>query len=420
MGKSLTEVAKAILMNESNDASPDRGAMSSNPNMASLKPGSKSVDPSPLSNSAQDLGPALVNNTDVLPSAKAAGGSKKDTSASSQSRKGAVPAEGRKSQAEVMEEDVELEEDADQIDEEADLEEDVEISEELEAFVAECLAEGMSEEEIAEAIEENFELVTEDEEELSEEDVMEDYEVDMSEDMEALFSGEELSEEFRDKATAIFEAAVKRKLEEELATIEEAYAQTLEEQVSSIHEELSSNVDDYLNYVVENWMTENEVAIEAGLRTELTEDFISGLHNLFVENYIDIPEDKVSVIEELGSKVEELETKLNEEIDRSVTLSKMLSESRRLEVLNQMVEGLTATQADKLVTLAEGITFDSVEEYSEKVSTLRESYFPTSSINAPRELDSIEPGTEGKTMIAEELNGPMSRYVKALGKSLPK
>jgi len=278
----------------------------------------------------------------------------------------------------------------------------------------------MSEEEIAEAIEENFELVTEDEEELSEEDVMEDYEVDMSEDMEALFSGEELSEEFRDKATAIFEAAVKRKLEEELATIEEAYAQTLEEQVSSIHEELSSNVDDYLNYVVENWMTENEVAIEAGLRTELTEDFISGLHNLFVENYIDIPEDKVSVIEELGSKVEELETKLNEEIDRSVTLSKMLSESRRLEVLNQMVEGLTATQADKLVTLAEGITFDSVEEYSEKVSTLRESYFPTSSINAPRELDSIEPGTEGKTMIAEELNGPMSRYVKALGKSLPK
>lgn len=422
MGKSLTEVAKAILMNESNDPTPDRGAKASNPNMASLKPGSKSVDPSPLSNSAQDLGPALVNNTDVPPSAKAAGATKKDTSGSSQSRKGAVAAEPKKSQAEVMEEDVELEE-AEKIEEETDLEEDVEISEELEAFVAECLAEGMSEEEIAEAIEENFELVSEENETLeeeTEESAMEDYQVDMSEDIEALFSGEELSEEFRAKATAIFEAAVKRKLEEELAVIEEAYAQTLEEQVASIHEELSNNVDDYLNYVVENWMVENEVAIEAGLRTELTEDFISGLHSLFIENYIDIPEDKVSVIEEMGAQVEELTDKLNEEIERNVALNKMLSESQQVEAFNQMTEGLTATQADKLKTLAEGITYNSVEEYAEKVSTLKESYFPTSAVNAPRELDVIEPGTEGKTMIAEELNGPMANYVKALGKSLPK
>lgn len=419
MGKSLTEVAKTILMNESNDPTPDRDANSTTINKSSLKPGSGSVDSSPLSNAAQDLGPALVRNTDVTPSAKNAIKAKKDTSPSSQSRKGTVPAETRKSQAEVMEEESEELEEMEQIEEETEeLEEDFEISEELESFVEAMLEEGASEEEIAAAIEENFELVSEEED--SEETVMEDYEVDMSEDIEALFSGEELSEEFRAKATAIFEAAVKRKLEEELETIEEAYAQTLEEQILSIHEELSSNVDDYLNYVVENWMTENEVAIEAGLRTELTEDFISGLHNLFVENYIDIPEDKVSVIEELGFKVEELEAKLNEEIDRSVTLSKMLSESRKSEVLNQMVEGLTATQADKLMSLSEGITFDSVEEYSEKVSTLRESYFPTSSINAPRELDSIEAGTEGKTMIAEELRGPMAQYVKSLGKSLPK
>jgi hypothetical protein len=302
-------------------------------------------------------------------------------------------------------------------------EEEIELSEELEAFIDQCLEEGLSEEEIAEAIEENFELVTEEDETLeedAEESVMEDYQVDMSEDIEALFSGEELSEEFRAKATAIFEAAVKRKLEEELAVIEEAYAQTLEEQVSSIHEELSNNVDDYLNYVVENWMVENEVAIEAGLRTELTEDFISGLHNLFIENYIDIPEDKVSVIEEMGAQVEELTDKLNEEIERNVVLNKMLSESQQVEVFNQMTEGLTATQADKLKTLAEGITYDSVEEYAEKVSTLKESYFPSSGVNAPRELDLIEPGTEGKTMIAEELNGPMAKYVKALGKSLPK
>jgi hypothetical protein len=442
MGKSLTEVAKAILMNESNDPTPDRDAKSMTPLKASLKPGSAYADPSPLSNSAQDLGPALVNNTDVPPSAKAAGVTKKDTSASSQSRKGTVSAEPKKSQAEVMEEDVEIEEGVESMpsmpedqpkkshnatikssNQDRQMEEEIELSEELEAFIDQCLEEGLSEEEIAEAIEENFELVTEEDETLeedAEESVMEDYQVDMSEDIEALFSGEELSEEFRAKATAIFEAAVKRKLEEELAVIEEAYAQTLEEQVSSIHEELSNNVDDYLNYVVENWMVENEVAIEAGLRTELTEDFISGLHNLFIENYIDIPEDKVSVIEEMGAQVEELTDKLNEEIERNVVLNKMLSESQQVEVFNQMTEGLTATQADKLKTLAEGITYDSVEEYAEKVSTLKESYFPSSGVNAPRELDLIEPGTEGKTMIAEELNGPMAKYVKALGKSLPK
>jgi len=438
MGKSLTEVAKAILMNESNDPTPDRDAKSMTPLKASLKPGSAYADPSPLSNSAQDLGPALVNNTDVPPSAKAAGVTKKDTSASSQSRKGTVSAEPKKSQAEVMEEETEEMEEAISVEPAPHVpkmkapsgsatqmreEEEIELSEELEAFIDQCLEEGLSEEEIAEAIEENFELVTEEDETLeedAEESVMEDYQVDMSEDIEALFSGEELSEEFRAKATAIFEAAVKRKLEEELAVIEEAYAQTLEEQVSSIHEELSNNVDDYLNYVVENWMVENEVAIEAGLRTELTEDFISGLHNLFIENYIDIPEDKVSVIEEMGAQVEELTDKLNEEIERNVVLNKMLSESQQVEVFNQMTEGLTATQADKLKTLAEGITYDSVEEYAEKVSTLKESYFPSSGVNAPRELDLIEPGTEGKTMIAEELNGPMAKYVKALGKSLPK
>lgn len=438
MGKSLTEVAKAILMNESNDPAPDRDAKSMTPLKASLRPGSAYADPSPLSNSAQDLGPALVNNTDVPPSAKASGQAKKDTSPSSQSRKGTVPAEGRKSQAEVMEEETEEMEEAISVEPAPHVpkmkapsgsatqmreEEEIEISEELEAFIDLCLEEGLSEEEIAEAIDENFELVTEEDETLeedAEESVMEDYEVDMSEDIEALFSGEELSEEFRAKATAIFEAAVKRKLEEELAAIEEAYAQTLEEQVASIHEELSNNVDDYLNYVVENWMVENEVAIEAGLRTELTEDFISGLHSLFIENYIDIPEDKVSVIEEMGAQVEELTDKLNEEIERNVILNKMLSESQQVEVFNQMTEGLTATQADKLKTLAEGITYDSVEEYAEKVSTLKESYFPSSAVKAPRELDLIEPGTEGKTMIAEELNGPMAKYVKALGKSLPK
>lgn len=439
MGKSLTETAKAILMKEEGAypsvspmgaGSPERDVTSTTPAKSSLKPGSPEgqiVNPgadSTTGNQAQDLGPALVKNTDMPPSAKAAGSMKKDSSKSSMSK---VAAEKPKKQMEVMEEAEELEEES-----------DIEISEELGAFIDEMIAEGASEEEIAAAIEENFEIVeakseedeedeSEDEEEDDEkenkemnESSLEDYQVDMSEDVNALFAGEELSEEFKTKATTIFEAAVKSKLEEEIQKIEEAYAQTLEEQIASIQEELSSNVDDYLNYVVEQWMSENEVAVEAGLRTELTEDFISGLKSLFEEHYIDIPEEKVSVVEELGDKVSELEAKLNEEIERNVSLNKMLNESRKVEILNQMVEGLTATQADKLKTLAEGVSFDNVDEYANKVATLRESYFPTSGVVAARELDSIEAGTEGKSMIAEELNGPMAQYVRVLGKSLPK
>jgi hypothetical protein len=296
------------------------------------------------------------------------------------------------------------------------MEEEIEISEELESFIDYLVAEGYDEDQIAEAIEENFEFVTEDTE--SEESVMEDYEIDMSEDMEALFAGEELSEEFMEKAKTIFEAAVKHKLEEELAVLEEAFAATLEEQVQEIQESLTENVDDYLNYVVEQWVSDNEVAIEAGLRTELTEEFISGLRQLFAENYIDIPEDKVSVIEELGSRVEELESKLNEEIERSVELTKILSESKKSEIMHSMVEGLTATQAEKLKTLAENVDFVDADSYTTKIQTLRENYFP-SVVKAQTELDKIETGTEGQTMIAEDISNPMSKYVRALGKSLP-
>ena len=255
------------------------------------------------------------------------------------------------------------------------------------------------------------------EEEFAEEEVQ--YEVDMSEHVEALLEGEELSEEFKQKALTIFEAAVKQKVEAEIALMEQAFAETLEEEVAAIQEELSSNVDDYLNYVTEQWINENEVAIEAGLRTELTEDFISGLKTLFAEHYIDIPEDKVSVIEELGAQVEELEAKLNEEIDRSVTLNKMLAESKKFEVISSAVDGLTDTQAEKLKSLAESVEFTSVDEFATKVTTIRENYFPTGSVKSDNVLDKAESSTDGKGMIAEELQGPMAAYVKTLGRKLP-
>ena len=410
MGKSLTETAKAILQGqnlaeEANQALGGTAITSTGktPNMATLRPMSKSVDgqivnpgaTSTTGNQAQDLGGATPTSTPKENlGAKAAG--KKDTSKSSQS---AVPAEKSKSQPEVMEEDLELDEE-DQIDEESD----IEISEELESFIDQLVAEGYSEEEIAQAIEENFEFVTEEE--------TEGYQVDMSEHVNALLEGEELSEEFKEKATTIFEAAVKQKVEEEIARLEEAYASTLEEQIEDITEELSSNVDDYLNYVVESWMNDNEIAIESGLRSELTEDFISGLRNLFSENYIDIPEDKVSVVEELSEKIDELEGKLNEEIENNVVLSKMLSESKKVEALNTIVEGLTSTQAEKLKSLAEGIEFADIGQFNEKLETLRESYFPTS-VKSDYVLDKAE-SNDGVSMITEDSR--MSKYVEILGK----
>lgn len=414
MGKSLTDVAKQILMAESNDSAPDRDVKSTTPNKSSLKPGSKAVE-APFANPGANSPTEKAALVDTAPTTVPAASTKKDTSASSQSRKGAEAGEqkpvktagAKTSEAELMEDDATI------ADAEV-MEEEIEISEELEAFIAEKMEEGLSEEEIAAAIEENFELVSEDAEVVAEDT---GYEVDMSEDVEALFAGEELSEDFKLKAKTIFEAAVKAKVDSEIVRIEEAYAETLEEQVQSIQEELSSNVDDYLNYVVEQWVSENEVAIEAGLRSELTEEFISGLRNLFAEHYIDIPEDKVSVVEEMSAKVEELEAKLNEEIDRNVALNKVINESKQFEILVDACDGLTDTQAEKLKSLAEGIEFTSADEYAQKVSIIKESYF-TTSVKSENVLDNND--VEEGGMIAEEVTGRMAAYAKALGRQVPK
>jgi hypothetical protein len=402
MARSLTETAKAILMNETANAE-------------TLKPGSKQTDSmEKLEGSAStkiaDAPVHATPNSGTNAGMAAAAPLKKDTSAPTKSAKAAEPTQH-------LEEDDEVDGD------------DIEISEELAEFIDKMVAEGASEDEIAAAIEENFELVEEkdeekeddedeDEEEDDKEDMKESYQIDMSEHVNALLEGENLSEEFRAKATTIFEAAVNAKLQEELAALEEAFASTLEEEVKNIQEELASNVDDYLNYVVEQWVSENEVAIEAGLRTELTEEFISGLRQLFAENYIDIPEDKVSVVEELGSTVEELQAKLNEEIERNVELSKVLAESQKTEILNTVVEGLAATQAERLKSLAENVDFNNADEFTSKITTLRENYFPTT-VKAQKELDSVDATADGKSMIQEELQGPMAKYVQALGKKLP-
>ena len=298
------------------------------------------------------------------------------------------------------------------------MEEEVELSEDLEAFIQEGIEAGLSEEEILAAIDENFEFVSEETEEETVAEALETYEVDMAEHVNALLEGENLSEEFHAKATTIFEAAVKAKLEEEVALLEQAYAETLEERVEEIMEELASNVDDYLNYVVEQWIAENEVAVESALRSELTEDFISGLKSLFAEHYIDIPEESVPVVEELSSTVEELEAKLNEEIQRNVELTSMLAESRKVELAVQVCEGLTDTQTQKLLALVENVEYTDDTSFIEKISTLRENYFPTA-VNSDYALDRVE-SADPQALTEATLEGPMAKYVKALGKSLPK
>jgi hypothetical protein len=197
----------------------------------------------------------------------------------------------------------------------------------------------------------------------------------MKEDIDALMSGENLSEEFVTKAATIFEAAVVARAEEVIAEAETQLMEQFEKAIEEVKEDLAAKVDDYLNYMVEEWMKDNEIAIEKGLRAEITEDFINGLRNLFVEHYIDIPADKVEVVEELTAKVEELEASLNEQIKSGIELKKELSEQKKIEAIYTACEGLTQTQVEKLKSLAEGVEFTTEEEFGEKLSTLKESYF---------------------------------------------
>jgi hypothetical protein len=205
----------------------------------------------------------------------------------------------------------------------------------------------------------------------------------MKEDIEALFADDEtISEEFKSKVSTIFEARVQDRINQLEEETEARYAGMLEEAVESIKQDLTEKVDDYLSYIVEQWMEENQIAIESGLRAEMTEDFIAGLRNLFAENYIDVPAEKVDLVEELASKVEELEGKLNEEIDRGVSYAKALVESRKSELTREVCEGLTATQVEKIKSLAESVEFSTEDEYKEKLETIRENYFPSGIVKA--------------------------------------
>jgi hypothetical protein len=238
-----------------------------------------------------------------------------------------------------------------------------------------------------EEVEENGEIVSEAEEKEKEghEDEKQDKAMmkkmmakkNIKEDIDALLQGEELSEEFVSKATTIFEAAVMSRVEEIAEEVEAQMQEQFELAVDELKEDFAAKIDDYLNYMVEEWMKENELAIESGLRSEIVEDFIGGLRNLFAEHYIDIPDEKVDVVQEMAEKVNELEEKLNEEIQKTIEYRKEINEHKKIQAVQTVCEGLTQTQVEKLKSLAEGVEFTTEEEFTEKVNVLKEAYAPS-------------------------------------------
>jgi hypothetical protein len=241
---------------------------------------------------------------------------------------------------------------------------------------------------------------------------------DLSADIDAIFGDENISEEFKSKVSTIFEARVTDRINTIKEEIETEYSSMLEEAVESIRTDLTEKVNDYLDYIVEEWMKQNEVAIEKGLRTEMVEDFIGGLRNLFAEHYIDVPAEKVDLVDELATKVESLEDKLNEEIQRGIEYKKQLTEAKKIDVVRTVCEGLTSTQVEKIKSLAESVEFSTEEEYQEKLETIRENYFPSGmkKANASQMHEQVEDGSE-KPAIKD---ARMAAYASAISKHLPK
>ena len=236
--------------------------------------------------------------------------------------------------------------------------------------------------------------------------------VDVSEDVTALTQGEELSEEFKEKASTIFEAAVKSKLRSEVLRIEESKIQEIAEEVDAVREELTEKVDSYMNYVVEEWMKENEIAVERGLKGEIAEDFISGLKSLFEEHYIDIPDEKYDILGQQSQKIDELESKLNEQIDVAASMKKRTDELVRESVFAEVSFDLADTEVEKFKSLSEEVEFSNEDSFKEKLDTLKENYFPKATIIA-ESLDSETDGTE-----SFDTTGAMSAYMSAISKNV--
>jgi len=297
--------------------------------------------------------------------------------------------------------------------EEAETEE--EVIEEEEATTDEVVAE----EETA-TEEESTDVVAE--EETSEEEVIEEEEekIDIEADVAALIEGEELSEEFQAKAKTIFEGAIRSKVATIKEDLQEAYAQALVEELDEIKKGLTERVDSYLEYVCDEWFQENALQVETGLKSEMTESFLEGMKSLFEEHYVTIPEDKYDVLNSMVDKLDEMESKLNEQIDRNVALNRRLAESNADGVFASVAEGLADTQKEKLATLAENVEFESDTDYREKLETLKESYFPSKSSAPKSTSENLSEEVSTDEVISEEVAPRMQAYLDVLSRAAKK
>ena len=274
---------------------------------------------------------------------------------------------------------------------------------------ADPMPKDMKEEEevVAEAEESSEEVVSE--EEATTEEVVDEY--DMEEDVNALLAGEELSEEFQEKARTIFEAAINSKVAVIKEELEQQYAVAFEEEMEEVKESLAERVDSYLEYVADEWFTENALAIEKGLQSEMTESFLSGMKDLFEAHYVTIPEDKYDAFVGMTNKLDEMETKLNEQLEKNISLNKRLSEANASGILDQISEGLAQTQKEKLASLAESVEFESETQYREKLETLKESYFTSKKESSVAKTESISEGVDSSPA---SITGSMDQYLRTM------
>ena len=248
-----------------------------------------------------------------------------------------------------------------------------------------------------------------------EEEAIAETKYDFTEDVNALVAGEELSEEFRVKAATIFEAAVTAKVNDEVKALQEGFEETLTEEVEKIQTELAEKVDDYLSYAAESWMKENSLQIEHGIKTEMAESFFKGLKDLFLEHNFTVPEEKYNLLDGMAGELDDMEAKLNEQIESNVSLNKRIGEFVKMEIVNEVAHGLAETQKEKLASLAEGVEFETEEDYRKKVETIKESYFTKKAeVVAEAKTEPTEESSE--PLVESTVSGSMSKYVDALAR----
>ena len=246
-----------------------------------------------------------------------------------------------------------------------------------------------------------------------EQETIAETDLDFTEDVNALVAGEELSEEFRLKAATIFEAAVTSRVNKEAAALQEAFESALTEEVEKIQTDLAEKVDDYLTYAAEQWMKENALQIEHGIKTEMAESFFNGLKGLFLEHNFSVPEEKFNLLDGMAGEIDDMEAKLNEQIDANVALNKRIGEFVKMEIVNECATGLAETQKEKLASLAEGVEFETEDDFRNKVNTIKESYFTRKAEVAA----ATEPTEEASEPLVEETtSGTMSKYVDAIAR----